>query len=71
MDPYTLIPIANNLVSKVYKMGDVLLKAGQEVDRLMIVSQVRCKVIFLGPFIKTKRQLLKLLEKLKINLQRT
>ncbi len=46
MDAYTLIPIANNLTQKIYKLGDVIINHGQNLDRFQIVSQGRCKVIY-------------------------
>jgi len=45
MDAYTLIPIANNLTQKIYKLGDVIVNHGQHLDRFQIVSQGRCKAL--------------------------
>lgn len=44
MDPSTLIPIANNLILKRYKIGEVILRTGDDVDCMRIINHGRVKV---------------------------
>jgi len=45
MDPFTLIPVANNLVPKIYNYKEVIISRGEEVDRLRIIAKGKCQVI--------------------------
>jgi len=43
-DQFTLLPLANSLVKRTYKYGEVIVSAGEEVDRFRILINGRCKV---------------------------
>ncbi len=45
MDPFSLIPIANNLVPKVYKYKEIIIGRGNPIDRLRIIARGKCGVI--------------------------
>ena len=44
LDPFVLLPVANNLVHKVYNYGEIILGAGDTVDKFRIVGSGKCKV---------------------------
>jgi len=46
LDQFTLLPLANSLVKKTYKYGEVVVSAGEEIDRFRILINGRCKLLF-------------------------
>jgi len=45
MDPFALIPIANNLIPKVYKYKEIILSRGNPVDKLRIIAKGKCGLV--------------------------
>lgn len=45
MDPLTLIPLANLIEIKKYKLGEILLREGEEPNKFFIVSSGRLKLV--------------------------
>jgi len=45
IDQFGLIPLAKNIVSNMYAMGEVVISIGKEIDRFRIIAQGRCKII--------------------------
>lgn len=45
IEPFTLIPLANNLSTKIYKMGEVIFKEGDTPNEFCIIGQGKVKVV--------------------------
>ena len=45
VEPFSLIPLANNLSVKVYKIGEVILKEGETPSEFSIISAGKVKVV--------------------------
>ena len=45
MEPFSLIPVANNIVTKTYKMGEIILQEGETPKELCIVASGVVKVV--------------------------
>ena len=44
LDPLTLLPIANNLISETYQMGQAIIRSGETPTFFGFIVQGRCRV---------------------------
>jgi CRP-like cAMP-binding protein len=45
LDPLTLLPLANMIEVKKYKLGEIILKEGEEPHSLLIINIGRAKIV--------------------------